>query len=464
MEKLSIKVVGIIGLCLLFWVGLLAVWGVVRERAQYADEVIAGISREYVGEQKILAPFVAVPLERVVCPAAAATAKAESSAEPPPNASCPRSAGYWVLTPQQSDWQQQWQVDDQRFKRGIYAAKSYQGRVTIAGRLRADVPDLPKGVAINWAEARWMMAVADRRGLTAMPQLQQGGHKHAFELQELAGGSEIRWLSAPAELEPGQESKFDIAFDLAGTQALSMIPLGEDSRINLEANWPHPSFFGGNLPQERSMDQTSTRAEWHSPAAAQDNAALLRHCMLQLESGTSCQVDWQNGWTDMGLRFVDTTDTYSLTERSLKYGMLFIVFTFGTFFLYEVLRDLRVHPVQYLLVGAALTVFYLLLLSFGEQIGFACAYLGAATACIGLIVWYLQHVFASRRHALGCGGMLVVLYAGLYGLLHTDENTLIIGSVLLFALIALAMFLTRHVDWYAVGKAKKAQHDVTDGR
>ena len=145
-------------------------------------------------------------------------------------------------------------------------------------------------------------------------------------------------------------------------------------------------------------------------------------------------------------------DLYRLTERSSKYAVLFLLITFGGCFLFETLRDLRVHPVQYTLVGAAICIFYLLLLSLGEHIGFTAAYLVAALACNGLITGYLSAVLGGTRRAAALGALLLAAYAVLYLLLQSQEYTLLIGSLLLFATLAGVMYGTRHFDWYDLKK------------
>lgn len=144
----------------------------------------------------------------------------------------------------------------------------------------------------------------------------------------------------------------------------------------------------------------------------------------------------------------DGLSDYRLVIRSVKYGMLFIVLTFAVFFLFEVLQELRIHPIQYLLVGAALWLFYLLLLSFSEQISFIVAYWIAVVACVGLITWYVRYVLQTDKRAWLMGSFLIIGYGVMFVLLQSEVYTLLIGSVLLFIALAGVMWLTRHVDWY----------------
>ncbi len=147
---------------------------------------------------------------------------------------------------------------------------------------------------------------------------------------------------------------------------------------------------------------------------------------------------------------LDISD-YRMIARSVKYGLLFVLLTFGVFFMYELLKALRIHPMQYILVGAALSVFYLLLLSFAEKIAFNMAYCLAASACISLISWYLQYVLKNVLDVAYVGGLLVAVYAVMYVLLSLSEYSLMVGSVLLFLLLFAVMYFTRHLDWYQLG-------------
>jgi inner membrane protein len=149
-------------------------------------------------------------------------------------------------------------------------------------------------------------------------------------------------------------------------------------------------------------------------------------------------------------------DQYLKTDRAIKYALLFLSLTFAGFFLFEVLRKLSVHPIQYALVGAALALFYLLLLSLSEHVGFGVAYLLSSTACVGLIGFYVGSVLRSALRGLGFASALTLLYATLYGLLGADDYALLMGSILLFAVLAAVMILTRRVDWFALGQREEA--------
>ena len=152
---------------------------------------------------------------------------------------------------------------------------------------------------------------------------------------------------------------------------------------------------------------------------------------------------------------------YQMIIRSMKYGMVLVIMVFSAFFLSEVLQDWRIHPMQYLLVGSALSMCYLLLLSFAEHIGFVPAYLLGAVACIGLLWWYLQFVLANRRGVYLMVGLLCLAYGTMFVLLRMQEYNLLVGSCLLFATLFAVMYCTRHVDWYALGEKKEREVNTT---
>ena len=165
----------------------------------------------------------------------------------------------------------------------------------------------------------------------------------------------------------------------------------------------------------------------------------------------------------LSVGFVEPINAYSQSDRATKYGLLFIGLTFAGFFLFEILKSLRIHPAQYTFVGLAMTLFYLLLISLAERIGFAYAYLSASAACIGLLGYYLSYVLKSKANGFIFASMLTALYGALYGILASEDNALLMGSLLVFGLLALVMIITRKVDWYQIsGKDVPQNHSAYD--
>ena len=203
------------------------------------------------------------------------------------------------------------------------------------------------------------------------------------------------------------------------------------------------------MPESRQVQDQGFKAAWNSAFMNESNQAYLQQCL----NSKDCKISLHSAeqiWQSAAIAVFQPVNAYTLTDRAIKYALLFVLMVFGTFGLFEVLKDLRVHPVQYGLVGAALAVFYLLLLSLSEHLGFTLAYVIAASACVLLIACYVASVLHSWLRASVLSALLLSLYGVLYFLLHTSEWTLILGSSLVFAALAAIMLLTRKLDWYAL--------------
>jgi len=248
-------------------------------------------------------------------------------------------------------------------------------------------------------------------------------------------------LDRPQQGTLAEGRRVELEFVLDGTRSLSVVPVGDDTRVSLASTWPHPLFGGSFAPNERHIDDAGFKAEWAVSSLASAAQEQLRR-ELRSDGGAVEALE---------VALVDPVDVYTQVDRASKYGILFVLLTFVGFALFELIRRLRIHPLQYLLVGLALAIFFLLLLSLSEHIAFWQAYLVSAVACIGLQGFYLSGVLRSWRHGLGFATLLTLLYGVLYLLLASENNALLMGSLLLFGILAAIMWLTRKVDWYDLG-------------
>lgn len=337
--------------------------------------------------------------------------------------------------------------------RGIYQARLYHADSRISGQFK---------VPANWGIKNDLddyrfdtpfiaVGVSDIRGIQNGLQLKLNEQTLDFlpgsGLAGLGGG--VR-ASVPG-LDSSNALRLDYAFDLKlqGTGQFHVLPVGRSSTVNLSANWPHPSFIGNFLPNSRDITDKGFAAHWQTSFFATNLEEALARCLVS----DNCN-DFQN--RSFGVSFVDPVDQYLKSERAIKYALLFIALTFAGFFLFEVLKNLSVHPIQYALVGSALALFYLLLLSLSEHLGFAAAYALSAAGCVTLIGFYLCHVLHSRARGLGFAAGLAVLYTMLYGLLSAEDYALLMGALLLFGLLGVFMVLTRRLDWYRAGQGRVA--------
>jgi inner membrane protein len=251
-------------------------------------------------------------------------------------------------------------------------------------------------------------------------------------------------LGTPAGTDRPARHAFRIALTLLGTQRLDIVPLGATTSITLASPWPHPSFTGRILPDAgTTVSADGFAAAWRTSHFATNLAQVYQRCT----QARQCDEFRQH---TVAVSFIQPVDLYQTVERSVKYGFLFILLTFAAFFLFEVLGRLAIHPVQYGLVGVALTVFFLLLISLSEHVGFASAYAIATLGCVGLIGYYVGHVLRSWRRGAVFAAGLASLYGLLYVILRLEDHALLLGSLLVFACLAAAMIATRRVDWYAV--------------
>jgi len=333
--------------------------------------------------------------------------------------------------------------------RGIYQARLYHSDNQISGRFQVPARF---GIDEHFEDYRFEPAflavgISDIRGIKNDLKLRLDGQSLSFEPgsgDQLFGAG----VHVPlAQLDLLNKPNFEFAFDLKlqGTAQLGVTPVGRESRVELKSDWPHPSFVGEYLPSEREIGAAGFSARWQTSFFATNLEEALQACVRR----DSCDA-FNN--RSFGVSFVDPVDQYLKTDRAIKYALLFLLLTFAVFFLFEVLKRLAVHPVQYGLVGLAMALFYLLLLSLSEHLGFALAYGLSACACVLLIGFYVSHVLHSWARGLGFTSLLAALYGLLYGLLSAEDYALLMGSLLVFGMLAGVMLLTRKLDWYGLGK------------
>jgi inner membrane protein len=415
-------VIGLLGLVLL--VPVLMIQGLVSERQARSNEAITSIAEGWGKRQVIDGPYLAVPFERHWTEMRRETVDGKLR-----EIRNERSESRVLRLPAASV---EWNVDAEISEkaRGIYKARLYNARLHAKGSI--DVParaTFEDGTSrYKWGAPRLVLGISDPLGIRAA----SGTHAFAPGSGDAAipGG-----LHAP--LQDFQFSKpfeFSIDLELGGSEAFSLARLGADTTVAMRANWPHPSFQGRFLPATHHIRADGFTASWKvSRLAAQGMG----------EAGIS-------------VSFIEPVGLYQQLERASKYGFLFIGLTFGAFLLFELLRRLAIHPVQYALVGLALAMFFLLLTALSEHIDFAAAYAAATLACVGLISTYLVWVLRSIRIAAAFGSALAVLYAALYALLKAEDYALLGGSLLLFGLLAIVMLATRGLDWYVLTAGAKA--------
>ncbi|NEX20991.1 cell envelope integrity protein CreD [Thiorhodococcus mannitoliphagus] len=458
-KALLIKSAVTVGLVLALAVPLGMVDQLVGERAARQRAVVTEIAASSAGAQTILGPVLVLPYTQVFKENYWADEPVEGGTRRVRRVREVQTEGMTLLMPQLAHMA--FSGDTALKRRGLFKAMMYELNGVIEGRF--EVPAEPeverrrKGASITWGRPYLSLGISDTRGIARAPLLKWDGVEHGFAQGAKLGKAIPKGIHAelpplvqrqtPSAASDGpREIAFRIELGFRGTESVGFVPLAESTRIDLASTWPHPSFQGRFLPNTDSQRVSADgfSAVWEvsglattAPAALRADVAADRAC------GSGCS-EW------LGVRFIEPVNVYSMADRALKYGILFIALSFAAFFLFELTKSLRIHPAQYLLVGLALALFFLLLLSLSEHIAFGQAYAAATLACVGLQGFYLSHVLGSLGRGLAFAALLGVLFAALYGLLVSEDVALLMGSALLFGLLALTMVLTRKLDWYAL--------------
>ena len=335
-------------------------------------------------------------------------------------------------------------IDPSVRRRGIYDAVVYRSGIRMEGEFGArDVRGLDVDPArLRWEQAFVAIGVSDLRGTQETLRMRWNDQQVALEpstrLEGLASG-----VHAPVGGVHGAEPiAFSCELALNGSGTLRFAPVGKESEVSLRSTWPDPSFTGAVLPAERSVSDQGFSATWKA-------SYYGRHYLQQWVDAGETETRLLDRLPDssFGVSLEPTVGHYRGVERAIKYGVLFIVLLFTAFFLFEILSALRLHAIHYLLVGAALCLFYLGLLSLSEFTAFPIAYISAAAVSTVLIGGYCRSILRSGGRAFLITGALTVIYGLLYFILQMQDYALLAGTVALFAVLGVVMFTTRRVDW-----------------
>jgi len=323
--------------------------------------------------------------------------------------------------------------------RGIYKAILYNTTLSINGLFpRVPLEDLRiPSKNIEWSGAFISLGITDMRGIKDRIDATFDGSRLSMEPGVETADVIKSGVSADIRLDDHRKSyPFNLALNLNGSRQIHFAPVGKLTTVTANSVWKDPSFGGAFLPVKRKVNEQGFSAKWKV-----------------LHLNRNYPQHWKGGSHDLhrstfGVKLFSPVDIYQKSIRTAKYALMFVVFTFLAFLLSEFMNSLRVHPVQYLLIGLAIIIFYTLLLSISEQINFGVAYLISACAVISLITGYAKAILKKRGVTLMVGGILVILYTYLYILLQLEDYALLMGSIGLFVVLSLIMYLTRKIDWY----------------
>ena len=458
-KTLFTKLLAVLAITAIIAVALLMIESTIVERKQFHETAVQSIAHDSVFAQSVVGPVLITPYTEEF---EEAESYSTDDNQRKTRMVARKKQRFLTVYPENLDVQGKVELD-QRY-RGIHKVQVYTGTHQISGSFI-----LPRSEAFDHSVANSRLTVgqafvsigiSDVRGIHRLDGINWGGKRLEFQqgsgVPALSSGLHAVLDSSGHDADPATATpiKFSFEMKLDGMQTLSFTPVARNNQITINSRWPHPEFYGRFLPtaQTRIVTHDGFSATWDISALASNaqsalTAAINSGLPVANAAGVA-EID------SFGVSFIEPINVYSMSERAVKYGLLFIVLTFSAFFLFEILKQLPIHPVQYGLVGFALALFFLLLLSLSEQITFLYAYLVASSACILLNGFYLAQVLHNWKRGFGFGMALTLLYSVLYGVLQSENNALLMGSILLFGVLAAIMIATRKVDWYRIGKDK----------
>jgi len=446
--RLLLKIMMVVGMTILLLVPLMMIRGTIHERQFYRDEAVRKVARATAGQQALVGPVLVVPYVETV-----EIEEKNANGEVIRKVKRDGEAGQWVFFPTIMDVKGTIKPNSKFI--GLHEVRSYEFDSATVATFQAAIPAdedpaLPRKIGRPWLN----YGIADVRGLVGVPRLRIDGAE--VKLERGLGGREGSGLHARLPAPKAGSSialATDLKFALEGTETLAVAPLAQRTKVVLDSPWEHPQFNGSFSARNKSISSKGFHGEWEVSALATNAQAQYLSGRTMPNVGALAQPAEGDAVSDLdvvSVSLVDPVNIYSQADRATKYGILFVLLTFVGFFMFELIKQLRIHPVQYGLVGLALAIFFLLLVALSERIAFGSAYLAASAACIGLLGYYVSHVLQSWSRGIGFSAMLATLYGVLYGLLISEDNAMVLGAGLLFLILAAIMIVTRKIDWYNV--------------
>ncbi len=429
LSPLAAKLLTIAALAIVLIFPVAQVRSLVDERQGMRETAVQNIAADWGGRQVVAPPILAIPWEIV-------TRDGEYVS---------RRAGVVHALPARSSIEAA--LDPKERRLGIYTVPVYVAAVQIAGEIDAaslaELREEMPGRTVHWSRARLIVPVAAVRGIREVQSARWGNAAMRLEPASYQTLTGIGGSVDASPLAQGEPVPFRFDLSLAGSEALQVLPLARTTTTRMRSTWAHPNFSVGEfLPARFSLNSAGFDANWQ--------VLELNRNFPQSWAGESTSVGTLLA-AAYGVELYQPVDTYQRNERAIKYALLFIAITLMTIFLWEHLSGLRLHAVQYFMVGLALSVFYLLLLAFSEHLAFGHAYLIAAAALTTLLGVYLAGALRSRRAGTLAAGTIASVYGLLYLLVLSEQYALLLGALLVFGVLAAIMLVTRRLDWHVLG-------------
>lgn len=431
-RSMGVKLILVCGLALLMTIPALFVGALVEDRTERAADVIREISSHVGGQQIFLGPTLVIPYNM-----------------PPQFPADHAKQGMYMVFPARATATIKTSTEERR--RSLFKVPVFQAELKLdaAFDLTGVPAAAPQGAELDWSRAEIIVGVSDARGALADAILTTDGKTStlvpAENITTISIGRDqsehikltLFGTGVEGLAKPNAQFNVTSALRFSGAQRIAVLAYGKTTHLSVQGDWPSPGFDGGFLPVSRTVSSNGFTAEWSVPFIA-------RGVRAEGEGDTITGLDA----TALGVSFVEVADPYQSVNRSLKYALLFLGLLFLSYFEFEVTTGKRVHPAQYVLVGIAQIIFYLLLLSIAERVGFDAGFLLAGAATVALLSANAAWVFSSRMQGVRALAIFSLLYALIYLLLRLEDNALLVGAITSFLAVAAAMYFTRSIDWY----------------
>jgi inner membrane protein len=434
-NNIYLKLGAIVFITLVLLIPTSMIRSLITEREATQNEAIKEVSSKWAEQQTISGPFVSIPYYRYV-----KEVSSKDSAE-----KIVQVKDYLHILPSQLNISGN--INPEKRYRGIYEIVVYNSKLEISGTFnKFDLASLdiqPKDISFDKAE--FVVGIDDLRGIEEQINLSWNNQSISFNPGVSSDDVVKSGINAVVKMDPKDSStyQFKLSLNLKGSQLLYFTPVGKVTDINLSSDWPNPSFNGAFLPDKREISEKGFKANW--------NILHLNRNFPQVWTGSQHTISKSS----FGIDLILPVDNYQKSYRSIRYAILFIGFTFLVFFFIEVLNKVFIHPVQYILVGVALIVFYTLLLSFSEHMKYNLAFIISALSTLLLIAGYVKAILKSTQLSLLISGILTVLYTFIFVIIQLQDYALLIGSIGIFIILGLVMYFSRKIDWYNLSLEEK---------
>lgn len=429
-RSVTLKLISIFILMLLLLIPLSFVESMIQERQTLRQDAITEVSSKWGNYQEVYGPILTIPVsKRLAVEDAIKTIRDEVHILP-------------------SDLDVKGEVMPKTLRRGIYEVVVYDAQLTFSGRFDSlnNYMNEFSDFEIHYEEAFLTIQISDLRGIKEKVVVKWNDSDN-----EVTPGSTINSIIASGvtvkqifKSNPEELNRFSFNLNLQGSQFLGFVPLGKETRVNINSNWQDPGFTGAFLPNEREVSEKGFQAQW--------KVLELNRNYPQHWRGNKNMNELQNSM--FGVNLLLPANDYQKSMRSAKYALLAISLTFLTFFLVEIFNRKKLHPFQYILIGLALVLFYTLLISISEHTNFNLAYLISSVVIIGIIALYARAILKSIKQTLMLVIILCFTYTFVFITLQLQDYALLIGSIGLTAILAFTMYITRKINWYTLSSEK----------